>query len=130
VANEDFAQLVMRIKTVLGEKIADVRESKVLTDSPCRLVSAEASTERDMQRVKRMLGQEYEIPKKIMEINRGHTMVADMAALAQTGANDPLLDVCIQQLYESSLLLEGLLPNPATMVPRIQQLMEAAVKRS
>jgi molecular chaperone HtpG len=53
-----------------------------------------------------------------------------MAALAQTGANDPLLDVCIQQLYESSLLLEGLLPNPATMVPRIQQLMEAAVKRS
>ncbi len=130
VANEDFAQLLVRIRNVLGEKITDVRESKVLTDSPCRLVSAEASTERDMQRVKRMLGQDYEIPKKMMEINRGHAMIADMAALAQTGANDALLDLCIQQLYESSLLLEGLLPNPAAMVPRIQQLMEAAVKRS
>jgi len=26
------------------------------------------------------------------------------------------------------LLLEGLLPNPAEMVPRIQQLMEAALR--
>jgi len=128
VANEDFAQLIVRIKNALGDRITDVRESKVLTDSPCRLVSAEASTDRDMQRVKRMLGQDYEIPKKIMEINRGHSLIADMAGLARNGSNDALLEACIQQLYESALLLEGLLPNPAAMVPRIQQLMEAAVK--
>jgi molecular chaperone HtpG len=128
VANEDFAQLIVRIKNALGDRITDVRESKVLTDSPCRLVSAEASTDRDMQRVKRMLGQDYEIPKKIMEINRGHNLIVDMSGLAQHGSNDALLEACIQQLYESALLLEGLLPNPAEMVPRIQQLMEAAVK--
>lgn len=128
VANEDFAQLIVRIKNALGDRITDVRESKVLTDSPCRLVSAEASTDRDMQRVKRMLGQDYEIPKKIMEINRGHSLIADMAGLARNGSNDALLEACIQQLYESALLLEGLLLNPAAMVPRIQQLMEAAVK--
>jgi molecular chaperone HtpG len=63
-----------------------------------------------------------------MEINRGHALIADMTTLVQTGANDALLDACIHQLYESSLLLEGLLPNPAEMVPRIQQLMEAAIK--
>ena len=33
----------------------------------------------------------------------------------------------IEQLYASALLLDGLHPNPAQMVPRIQQLMEAAV---
>ncbi len=128
VVNEDFAQLVLRIKNVLGDKITEVRESQMLTDSPCRLVSADGEADRDMQRVKRMLGQDYEIPKKIMEINRGHALIADMAALIKSGANDPLLDACVQQLYESALLLEGLLPNPAAMVPRIQQLMEAAVK--
>jgi molecular chaperone HtpG len=128
VADEDYAQLIARIKTVLGEKLTEVRESKVLTDSPCRLVSPEEAAERDMQRVKRMLGQDYEIPKKIMEINRGHQLIADMATLAQNKQNDALLDASIQQLYESALLLEGLLPNPAEMVPRIQQLMEAALR--
>jgi len=128
VENEDFAQLAARIKTTLGEAITDVRESQLLTDSPCRLVSPNGEADRDMQRVRRMLGQDYEVPKKIMEINRGHTLIADMAALAKTGANDALLDACIHQLFESSLLLEGLLPNPAAMVPRIQQLMEAAAK--
>ncbi|CAG0931040.1 partial molecular chaperone HtpG, partial [Planctomycetaceae bacterium] len=130
VENEDFAQLAARIKTTLGDQITEVRESKLLTDSPCRLVSPNGETDRDMQRVRRMLGQDYEVPKKIMEINRGHTLIADMASLAKTGANDALLDACIHQLFESSLLLEGLLPNPAAMVPRIQQLMEAAAKRA
>jgi molecular chaperone HtpG len=124
----DYAQLAARIKTVLGDKITEVRESKMLTDSPCRLVSPEEAAERDMQRVKRLLGQDYEIPKKIMEINRGHQLIADMATLAQNKQNDALLDASIQQLYESALLLEGLLPNPAEMVPRIQQLMAAALR--
>ena len=128
VADDDYAQLVARIKTVLGDKITEVRESKVLTDSPCRLVSPEEAAERDMQRVKRLLGQDYEIPKKIMEINRGHQLMADLAALAHSGQNDALLDASIQQLYESALLVEGLLPNPAEMVPRIQLLMEAALR--
>ncbi len=128
VADDDYAQLVARIKTVLGDKITDVRESKVLTDSPCRLVSPEEAAERDMQRVKRLLGQDYEIPKKIMEINRGHQLMADLASLAHTGRNDALLDASIQQLYESALLVEGLLPNPAEMAPRIQLLMEAALR--
>ena len=97
VADDDYAQLVARIKTVLGDKITDVRESQVLTDSPCRLVSPEEAAERDMQRVKRLLGQDYEIPKKIMEINRGHQLMADLAALAHSGRNDALLDASIQQ---------------------------------
>ena len=130
VADDDYAQLVARIKTVLGDKITEVRESKVLSDSPCRLVSPEEAAERDMQRVKRLLGQDYEIPKKIMEINRGHQMMADLAALAHTGRNDALLDASIQQLYESALLVEGLLPNPAEMASRIQLLMEAALRNA
>jgi molecular chaperone HtpG len=130
VADDDYAQLVARLKTVLGDKITEVRESKVLTDSPCRLVSPEEAAERDMQRVKRLLGQDYEIPKKIMEINRGHQLMADLAALAHSGKNDALLDASIQQLYESALLVEGLLPNPAEMAPRIQLLMEAALRNA
>jgi hypothetical protein len=35
----------------------------------------------------------------------------------------------IEQIYESALLIEGLLPDPAGMIPRIQQLMEAALQK-
>jgi molecular chaperone HtpG len=35
----------------------------------------------------------------------------------------------IEQLYEDALLIEGLHPDPAGMIERIQQLMEAAVAR-
>ena len=130
VADADYAQLIARIKTLLGDQITEVRASQVLSDSPCRLVSPGDDAERDMQRVKRLLGQDYEIPKKIMEINRGHQLIADMAALAHSGRNDALLDASIQQLYQSALLVEGLLPNPAEMAPRIQMLMEAALRNS
>jgi molecular chaperone HtpG len=130
VTDADYAQLVARVKTVLGDKVTEVRESKVLTDSPCRLVSPEEAAERDMQRVKRLLGQDYEIPRKIMELNRGHQLMADLAALAHSGRNDMLLDASIQQLYESALLVEGLLPNPAEMASRIQLLMEAALRNA
>jgi len=34
-----------------------------------------------------------------------------------------------EQLYESAMLLEGIHPNPADMVPRIEALMEAATRR-
>jgi molecular chaperone HtpG len=34
----------------------------------------------------------------------------------------------MEQLYESGLLIEGIHPNPADMIPRIQQLMEAAAR--
>jgi molecular chaperone HtpG len=56
--------------------------------------------------------------------------MADLAALAHSGRNDALLDASIQQLYESALLLEGLLPNPAEMAPRIQLLMQAALRNA
>jgi len=40
-----------------------------------------------------------------------------------------LLDDVAEQLYESAMLLEGIHPNPADMVPRIEALMEAATRR-
>jgi molecular chaperone HtpG len=51
----DFDHLVERFKADLGDRVVDVRESKRLTDSPCRLVSPEGSPERDFERVRRLM---------------------------------------------------------------------------
>jgi molecular chaperone HtpG len=33
----------------------------------------------------------------------------------------------IEQIYDSALLVEGLHPDPSSMAPRVQQLIEAAL---
>jgi hypothetical protein len=73
------------------------------------------------------MDQQYEVPKKILELNRSSPLIRGLAARVQANPADPTVDLIIEQLYDSALLQEGLHPNPAGMVGRIQQLMEAAV---
>jgi molecular chaperone HtpG len=126
----DFNRVVGRFVQVLGDRVVEVRESKVLRDSPCRLVSPDDAPAREMSRVYRMLGQEFEMPKRILEINRGHPIIANLAHLVTETPEAEVIDPTIEQLFENQLLMEGLHPNPTDMIPRIQQLMEAATART
>jgi molecular chaperone HtpG len=127
VAQDEFERLVERTKRVLGDRVTDVRESKQLVNSPCRLVSPEDSFDRDLQRIRRLTEQNYELPRKMLELNRRHPMVVNLAQLVTKGNADGIVDAAIGQLFDNALLLEGISPNPADMVERIQTLMETAV---
>ncbi len=122
---ETFDALVERFKAVLGDRVVEVRESKVLTESPARLVSPDKGFGADMERVYRLLDKEFPAQGRILELNPRHPLIHNLAALG----DDPLVEPVVEQLFESALLLEGIHPNPADMVPRIQALMEAATRR-
>jgi len=126
IQGDELARLIQRFEHVLGDRVVEVRESALLTDSPCRLVSPGDAPDRDMQRVQRLLNQSFEVPKKIIELNRRHPLIRNLAHLVEDRPHEALIDMSIEQLYDSALLMEGLHPNPATMVPRVQQLMEQA----
>jgi molecular chaperone HtpG len=128
VAQADFDQLTKRFRDVLGERVTEVRESKHLTDSPCRLVSPESGPERELQRVRRLLERDFETPAKILEINRRHPLIQNLASLIATDPDAHVINDTMEQLFENLLLLEGLHPNPAHMVPRIQALLEVATR--
>ncbi len=127
VAQDDFDKLVERFKSVLGDRVTGVRESKQLVNNPCRLVSPEDSYERDLQRIRRLTEQNYEIPKKLLELNRSHPLIANLAQILVKATDGTLVDTAIVQLYDNALLLEGIHPNPSDMVEHIQTLMETAV---
>jgi molecular chaperone HtpG len=114
--------------TTLGQRITQVRESRVLRDHPCRLVTPEGQPGREMVRVYKLLNQEYEIPARIFEINRRHPLIRNLATIVAERANDPVIEATIEQMYENQLLIEGLHPNPSAMIPRLQKLMEAATR--
>jgi molecular chaperone HtpG len=126
----DLALLIARAKEVLGARVSDVRETQLLTDSPCRLVSTAGGFDRDLQRMRRILEQDFVLPAKILELNPRHPLVRNLARLVAERPEDTVIAPAIEQLYENQLLLEGLHPNPADMVPRLQQLLEAATRQS
>jgi molecular chaperone HtpG len=128
VDDEAFAALTARIEAVLGDQISGVRGSTVLQTSPARLVSSDTGPGRDMARIQRMMGRDYSVPTKTLELNRGHQLVVDLARRTAADADGALVGLLIEQLYDNALLLEGLHPNPAAMVSRLQALMEAAAR--
>jgi molecular chaperone HtpG len=117
--------LIDRFKARLGDQVTDVRSTDRLVESPSRLVDPEGTMDAEMQRVYRYLNKEYSVPKKILELNAKHAILLKLAAI---DSNDPLNDVIIDQIYEDALLIEGLHPDPASMISRIQKLMEVALR--
>jgi molecular chaperone HtpG len=120
----DNQPLVARLKTILGEKVTDVRVSERLIESPARLVDPQGSLNPEFERVYRLLNHEYQIPPKLLEINPNHAIMKRLAALPED--SDLSRDI-IEQIYEDALLIEGLHPDPASMIKRIQKLMESAL---
>ncbi len=122
---KDFEKIIERFKWHLGERVTDVRATDRLSDSVARLVDPEGSLGQEMQRVYRLVDREYEVPKKVLELNPSHPIVMKLHGLP---GDDDRNATIIEQIYESALLIEGLHPDPASMLPRIQALMEAALK--
>jgi molecular chaperone HtpG len=124
----EFNLLVGQFVTTLGDKVVEVRESKVLKNSPVRLVYPEDAQNREMQRLYRMMEQDFEVPKLIFEVNRSHPLIVNLAKLVEEGESSELVALSVEQLYDSALVQEGLHPNPTAMLPRIEQLMLLAAQ--
>jgi molecular chaperone HtpG len=121
----EWIKLIDRFKSQLGEKVSDVRMTDRLSASPARLVDAEGAPNQEMQRVYRLLREDFPAPKKILELNPQHPIMIQLNMLPE---DSDLGQMIIDQIYEDALLIEGLHPDPAGMIERIQKIIEAAIK--
>jgi len=126
ISQEEWLPIIERFQSQLGEKVASVRMTDRLSDSPARLVDPDGSVASGLQRVYRYLKEEYEIPKKILELNPSHPIIQNLATIPE---DDTLCKAVIDQIFENALLIEGLHPNPAVMIDRIDQIIQAALKK-
>ncbi len=130
LTTDEFAALLAKFKEVLGDTVADVRQSKVLTDSAARLANPAGGMASSMQRMQRLMGQELAAPKKLLELNPHNELIKNLSARLAANSDDALLPALIRQIYDNELLMEGLHPNPAEMIPRIQELMAELSKKA
>jgi molecular chaperone HtpG len=118
---KDFADLVARMKTALGEKVKDVRVTDRLTDSPSCLVSDEGEMSGTLERMLKQAGQKAPERKPILEINPSHPLVARIKAEAQGAADS---DGWSHLLFDQAVLAEGgQLEDPAGFVKRLNALL-------
>ena len=120
-----FAKVLERARTVLGDRVAEVRESRVLETSPARLV-ATAGAPAGMERLRRLTEEDYRAAPRVLELNRRSELVRRLGRRIEAAPDDALVPELVTQLFETQLLLEGLHPNPATMATRIERLLTAA----
>lgn len=126
IADAEFAPLVERFKQTLGDRVADVRSTNRLSSSVARLVEPEGSMNPEMQRVYKYLGKDFESSKKILELNPSHEILKGLLSMEP---ESDLQRIVIEQIYDSALLVEGLHPDPSSMVSRVQELMLAALAK-
>lgn len=126
VAEGDFGKLVERFQAVLGDRVQAVRESKTLVGSPARLVSDDATSRRNMFRINRLLDKDYELPVKSLELNPRHPLLHNLSGMLAASPDNRMIDVVIEQLFETALLQDGIHPDPASMADRLLVLLQAA----
>ena len=119
----DSAGLLQRMKSVLGDDVADVRATARLTDSPSCLALGEHEMGVQMQRILKASGQELPDSKPVLEVNTGHAL---FKRLALREGDAGLFEDLTRLFHEQAMLTQGReLADPGEFVRRVNRLLEA-----
>jgi molecular chaperone HtpG len=124
------AGLVSYLKNTYGEKVAEVKVSNRLVDSPCLLVQATDGPSVQMEKIFKMTNKEYKFAKKVLEINPDNDLIQGMVRLHGQKPLAKELKLLALQLLDNMLLREGVIEEIDDIVPRIQEIMLQAVKKA
>ena len=112
--------LVTRLKTVLGDQVADVRVSHRLTDSPAILAIGEQDLGLQMRQILEASGQAVPESKPVFEINPAHSLVEKLDA----ESDDERFEDLSMILFDQAALAAGdSLKDPAAYVQRLNKLL-------
>jgi molecular chaperone HtpG len=122
---ESLKPLLDKIKTVLGDRVKDVRASVRLADSPSCIVSEEEEPSMKMQQMLRAMGQkDMPMLKPTLEINPDHEIIRKLLARP----NDATQEDAAWLLFDQALLMEGVpLQDPAIFVQRLNRILNLSI---
>jgi len=116
----EFDDIIKRIKTVLGDRVKEVRLSHRLTNSPACLVVDEQEIGSQLQRILKAAGQEVQEVKPIFELNPEHQLIYRL----RDEKNNERFQEWTHILFDQAILAEGgQLKDPAAFVQRMNKLL-------
>lgn len=118
---ENFAPLIHHFRSILGERVVDVRMNELLKDSPARLVNIREGASQDPQHIHHLRIDDDDTPKQVLELNPSHLILVQLNSMPP---ENPMFPAIIEQIYENALFLGGQHPDPGEIIKRVQKLIE------
>ncbi|MCI7353349.1 MAG: molecular chaperone HtpG [[Actinobacillus] rossii] len=116
----EFGSFVERVKTLLGERVKNVRITHRLTDTPAVVSTDNDQMTTQMAKLFAMSGQPVPEVKYTFELNTEHPLVQKVANLT----DETEFANWVELLLEQAMLSErGTLENPAAFIKRVNSLL-------
>lgn len=125
------------MQTALPSRLKEVKASSRLRSTPAVVVDHESASVRRMMRMMDQArardgespkSEEHMLPKQTLEVNPSHPIVRQLWAMREQQPD--LATGVAQQIFDNALVAAGLLDDPRTMLPRLNQLLEALMTTS
>ncbi|MDR2051711.1 MAG: molecular chaperone HtpG [Deltaproteobacteria bacterium] len=119
-------KLISLMRSILGERVGDIRLSDRLAGSPAVLVSPDGVSS-SMEKLLRVMRKSEGLPPKVLEVNQDHPLLRNLLRVYGNNPEDPLIPELTHNLYDHVLLLDGCLDEASLMADRGLKLLDRAL---
>ncbi len=126
LGDDDVKKLTDWMKETLGERVAEVKASDRLVDSPVLALNADKFMSPHMRRMMKAMNRDgADSPVRVnLEINPRHAVIKRL--FETHTANTERAKLVAEQLLDNALISAGLLEDTTAMVARLNKLLETA----
>ncbi|MDY0431249.1 molecular chaperone HtpG [Pasteurella multocida] len=118
--DEQYASFVERVKTLLGERVKEVRLTHRLTDTPAVVSTGDDQMTTQMAKLFAAAGQAMPEVKYTFELNPEHGLVQKVAEIADEQQFADWIELLLEQVM---LAERGSLENPVAFIKRMNTLL-------
>ena len=118
--DEEFGSFIERVKTLLGERVKDVRLTHRLTDTPTVVSTDNSEMTTQMAKLFAAAGQPVPEVKYTFELNPEHSLVKKVSDIADESEFADWVELLLEQAMLSE---RGTLENPTAFVKRMNALL-------
>jgi molecular chaperone HtpG len=124
LSDDDVKTLTSWLKDTLGERVAEVKSSDRLVDSPVLALNADKFMSPHMRRMMKAMNRDgADTPLRVnLEINPRHAVIKRL--FETRTANADRAKLVAEQLLDNALISAGLLDDATAMVARLNKLLE------
>jgi molecular chaperone HtpG len=125
LGEDEAKKLVAWLKDTLGERVAEVKTSDRLVDSPALALNADKFMSPHLRRMMKAMQKDgSESPLRVnLEINPRHAVVRHLSGLREAAPEKARL--VAEQILDNALISAGLLDDANKMVQRLYKLLES-----
>ncbi len=130
LTDDEAKDLAAWMKTVLGDRVGEVRSSQRLVDSPAVLMDSDKFMTASMRRMLKAMSRETEAQtqfKHDLELNPRHGLITRLNQMRQSDA--ALAGKVAEQILDNARVSAGLLDDPRVMLKRMTELLEQVLEK-